>query len=301
MTPDLSVIVSTRDRPADIVGCVRSILAIADDGFELVVVDQSRPDSHRQAVGAVPADPRLRWVPTDTRGLSVSRNVGVAAARAPIVVFTDDDCRVPADWLSGIRQAFATDKDLALLFGRVVLSAEDRARGYAAEFDPPVDREFSHAPDARVTWGVGANMAVRRAVFDRVGVFDPLLGAGARFRAAEEIDLTLRVLGQRMKVKHTRQVELVHVGVREGADASRIMWSYGEGLGAALAKHVRMGTPGAARLLIHWSLLQGRRAVAATLRGHRKSGFGLLAAVWLGVSRSVRVRVNRAGGLFQPR
>jgi GT2 family glycosyltransferase len=300
MTPDLSVIVSTRDRPADIVDCVRSILAIPDDGFELVVVDQSRPDAHRQAVAAVPAHPRLRWVPSDTRGLSVSRNIGVAATRAPIIAFTDDDCRVPPDWLSGLRQAFATDGDLALLFGRVVLSAEDRARGYAAEFDPPVDREFLHAPDARVPWGVGANMAVRRAVFDRVGVFDPLLGAGAPFRAAEEIDLTLRVLAQRMKVKHTRQVEVVHLGVREGAEASRIMRAYGEGLGAALAKHVRMGTAGAARLLIHWSWLQGCRAVAATLRGHRNPGFGLLAAVWLGVSRSVRVRVNRTAGLFQP-
>jgi GT2 family glycosyltransferase len=300
MTPNVSVVVSTRNRPRDVAACVKSILANAYNGFELLVVDQSNRADQESAISEVGPDDRLRWVPTTTRGLSVSRNLAVAATRAPILAFTDDDCRVSETWVADTAAEFAADPELGLLFGSVVLRPEDRARGYAAEFEPEQRRELRGAlPDAHASWGVGANMAIRRSVFERVGVFDTVLGAGAPLFAGEEIDLTLRALSQGFKVAYSPGTSVVHLGVREGAEASRLMRGYGIGLGATLGKHVRLGTPGAARLLGGWLALHGRRTLGNALRGDRHPGFGLVAAVLLGVARSYEKRLDRALSLYR--
>jgi GT2 family glycosyltransferase len=299
-TPKVSVIVSTRNRPDDAVACVKTILANQYPAFELLVIDQSPQAEQQRAAAAVGPDQRLRWISTATRGLSVSRNLAVAAARAPILAFTDDDCRVSETWVADTTAEFDADPELALLFGRVVLLPEDRARGYAAEFEPEQRHELRGAlPEPHHAWGVGANMAFRRAVFDKVGVFDTVLGAGAPFFAGEELDLTLRALAAGFKLAHTPSTSVVHLGVREGAEAGRLLRGYGIGLGATLGKHLRLGTHGAARLLAGWLALHGRRVVGNALRGDRHPGFGLVAAVLLGVGRSYRQGLDRGRSLYR--
>jgi glycosyltransferase involved in cell wall biosynthesis len=82
----VSVVVATRNRPEHIAGCVASILANDEIPFELLVIDQSDTGPSRDVVSQAGPDPRLRWIRTDSRGLSIGRNTGVALARAPIVV-----------------------------------------------------------------------------------------------------------------------------------------------------------------------------------------------------------------------
>jgi GT2 family glycosyltransferase len=298
MSCRVSVIVSTLNRPEDVVDCVRSILANRAD-FEVVVVDQSAPEVSDRARTALGTDPRLAWITSATRGLSTSRNVAVAAARAPVLAFTDDDCRVPTDWVARIDEIFAADGELAMLFGAVVLSPEDRAKGYAAEFEPTETRTFQHTlPDLRTQWGIGANMAVSRRVFDSVGVFDTRLGAGTAFPAGEEMDLSIRAIASGFKVVQTPSVAVTHLGVRVGAAASKLMRGYGIGLGAMLAKHARLGTPGAAYVLGHWLVFHSARTLSRAIRGDKQPGFGLLAAVLLGAYRSMWVPIDKTTRLY---
>jgi hypothetical protein len=217
-----------------------------------------------------------------------------------VVAFTDDDCRVSPDWVKSINAAFTADEDLALLFGAVLLRPEDRAGGYAAEFAPVETTAFRHSmPDAQSSWGVGANMAVRRTVFEQIGTFDCMLGAGSPFHAAEEIDLTIRALASDFKVIHTPGISVLHLGIREGAAASRLMRGYGVGLGASFAKGIRLGTPGVAGLLARWVAFHGRRSLRSALRGQRHPGFGLVAAVLWGACRSFEMRIDKASRLYQ--
>jgi len=296
----VSVIVSTRNRSDQVAECVRSILANQDADFELVVVDQSDAPASQLAIAAIGSDPRLRWVATDTRGLSASRNIGISVTSSPLIAFTDDDCRVPPDWVSRLRAAFVADAELSLLFGRVILRSEHRVKGYAAQFEPTETREFQRAlPDGRSRWGIGANMSIRRTVFDRIGMFDPVLGAGAPFFAAEEIDFTIRALVGGFKVLHTPSIAVIHLGVRHGAAASHLMRRYGVGLGAALAKHIRLGTPGAGRLLAKWLASNGRRSIRNAIHGHRHPGFGLVAAVLWGACRSFGTGIDKTRCVFE--
>jgi len=297
--PDVSVVVSTRNRENDILPCVQSILASDHGSFELVVVDQSDSNTSRSAVMASVSDSRLHWIKTSTRGLSISRNIAVENVRAPLIVFTDDDCRVPTDWVASVERVFRDDPDAALVFGRVQKGAGADDGGFAAEFEPPPRAFYQNEfPSVTEAWGIGANMALRRSTLDLTGPFDPSLGAGARFRGGEDADIMIRVLGAGLKVVFTQETTVTHLGVRAGEDASKLMRGYGIGMGATLAKHLRLGTRGGRKLFSDWVSIQGRRALENALRGVHPSGLGLVAfSVW-GAAKSCMLRVDSRRAVY---
>jgi GT2 family glycosyltransferase len=99
--PRVSVVVPTRDRPEQLGACLAALEAQSAASFEVVVVD----DGSRQptAVAAAIADaPHARLVRGTGRGPAAARNLGAAAARAPVVCFTDDDCRPDPGWLDAL-------------------------------------------------------------------------------------------------------------------------------------------------------------------------------------------------------
>ena len=186
-----------------------------------------------------------------------------------------------------------------MLFGTTELPPDNGAMAYAARFEPSARTEFCGSlPDIRGQWGVGANMAFRRRVFDDVGGFDELLGAGAALCAGEETDLTIRALARGFKAVFTPHVCVLHLGVRQGADATQLMRGYGIGLGAALAKHQRLRTRGARDLLLLALKHHAGRSFRNLLRGDRHPGFGLTVAILLGALRSHRLGIDRERSLF---
>jgi hypothetical protein len=76
------------------------------------------------------------------------------------------------------------------------------------------------------------------------------------------------------------------------------MRSYGIGLGATLGKHVRLGTPGAAKLLAHWVAVQGGRSVRNAIAGQRHPGFGLMASVILGACKAYVRPLDRGRAVY---
>src|SRR6516164_1083064 len=115
----VSVIVPTRNRPDQIGPCVESILANSHPSMELIVVDQSDARDTESALVAFRQDPRLRYVVTSTRGAARARNVGIEASTADLIAFTDDDCRVPMDWVARIAELFDNEPAAGVIFGRV--------------------------------------------------------------------------------------------------------------------------------------------------------------------------------------
>jgi GT2 family glycosyltransferase len=297
--PLISVVVPTRDRPGQIGACVESILKNPGDAFELVVVDQSKDDATEGLLSAQAADPRLRYIRSATRGASASRNVGIGSTHAPLLAFTDDDCRVSEDWIARLMEVFATNPEAGMVFGRVSLPEGSCERGFGADFQPHrrVYENCYPAPD--VAWGIGANMAVRRDVFDRIGIFDELLGPGSIFPAAEDTDLTIRALAAGVRVVNADEVSVLHLGVREGRAASFLVRGYGVALGAAFAKHVRLGTRGSFGLLSGWLVLHGTRSIKNALRGRRPFGVGFVVGLLRGVVRSGWHELDRAGRVYE--
>lgn len=87
--------------------CVRSLLQQLADGDELILVDDGSEDGTRAAAEALAeGNSKIVVVPLDkNQGVSVARNVGVAAATGDIVLFVDPDDEPDPSMLSLLRGA----------------------------------------------------------------------------------------------------------------------------------------------------------------------------------------------------
>lgn len=229
---DLTVVVPTRDRPGQLAGCLDAIARLDPAPGEVVVVDSASSDA-RAIADAAAAAGSARLLRCDRPGASRARNVGWEAATTAVVAFVDDDVRVRADWVEQILAPFASD-DVVLVTGAVRADeGHDRA---VAVTDDVADGPFDHTFLGNV--GASANLAVRRDALAAVGGFDVLLGAGGRFRAAEDLDLFDRLLA-RGDGWHASGAVGIHDQWRTRVELVRLDRDYGFGFGARLSKLLR--------------------------------------------------------------
>jgi GT2 family glycosyltransferase len=286
----VSVVVPTRNRPVHVAACAAAILSGA--GFaELIIVDQSDDRSTEDAIRAI-ADPRLRYVSTSSRGVTSGRNVGIESSRGEIIAFTDDDCRVSADWIERVAAVFAADPAVAAVCGRVAVPDSIRAAGYAEGFEPR-GREWQGRFPPLGQWGMGANFSIRRSALERVGVFDPMLGPGSPLRAGEETDFLFRVLKAGLKVVNAQEVVVEHLGIRQyGEEVTTLLEGYAIGTSAGLFKHVRLGDVAAAALYVRLVARLFAQVSTKVLRNQRPTGAGFLIAFLSGPGQSFKFRVD---------
>ena len=217
----ISVIICTRNRGALIEATLQSILDGTRQPDELLVVDQSDGTDTRSAVEQFAARVKeVCYLPTPTRGLSRARNVGLEQSQGELIVFTDDDVVVERNWLAEIAQEFDTYPRLAFLFGTVL---PPDSYDWKTEF-VPYCRVVTKRP---VRWfhreafsGMGANMSLRRATFERVGGFDAAVGPGADI-TGDDYEYALRCLCHCPPLEmHLLDAARVvhHAGARSGPD-----------------------------------------------------------------------------------
>jgi len=180
--PRVSVVVSTHNRARLLSALVSALEAQTLDAreFEVVVTDDGSTDD----TAAVLADLQRRSPLAMTvlrnernRGAAAGRNVAWRQARAPIIAFTDDDCRPQPKWLEA------------------GLAAMEHARVVVGRTTPPPDQEeMAFDPFSRALWVrepkyfETANVFYRRSDLEASGGFEE------RFRAGEDTDLALRVI-----------------------------------------------------------------------------------------------------------
>ena len=121
--PTVSVALITRNRAEKLAVFLEHAAAI-DTGriWELVVVDNGSSDETSDLLSRAserfPAP--VRVVQDDIPGVARARNVAWRAAAAPIVVFTNDDCYLPRDYVDLYAGAFEHDRRLGFVAGAVV-------------------------------------------------------------------------------------------------------------------------------------------------------------------------------------
>ncbi len=293
ITPTLkiSVVIATRNRPTQIAGCVESLLRTV--GYEeLIVIDQSDGTATEETVTAFD-DPRLRYLRTSTRGVTIARNIGIEESKGDIVAYTDDDCRVADDWSARIAAIFSADPDVAVVCGRVRVPDEIQGTGYTLGFEPRVREWKGNYPPLAYDWGITANMSLRKSIVARVGMFDPMLGAGAPLRSGGEPDFLYRVLRAGMKIVNAQEVIVDHYGTRStDGEAQKLVRGYGAGTAAALFKHVRLGDPVARRVYrgFLWETVQ--RVSLNAVHGTRPLGLGYLVSFMGGAVQSYKFDVD---------
>ena len=293
MSPSVSVVVVTRDRPRDLEVCLRSVLAQGFREFQLVVVDQSTQPTSADLVARMAAtDPRLRYVHDTGKGAARARNLGTAATVADIVVFTDDDCEAQPGWLESIVESVCEDSSVGMAFGSVIPGPHDPRQGFIVGFRPTrrsrLKGRLSKLHDA----GISANVGIRRSALQATGGFDEMLGPGSYFPCAEDFDLTYRVLSHGFSLLHLPEASVVHHGLRDWDSGSGLVYRTYVAIGAAYMKHIRLGDAVGIVLLVQEVFLALANIMRHVVRRRGPFGFGRLRGLLQGVWRSYELAVE---------
>jgi GT2 family glycosyltransferase len=183
----------------------------AHDAFEVVVaVDRAdpRPRAVTEAIGDRPYE--VRRVAGERPGASANRNAGVREARAPLVLFTDNDT-IPGPGLIAAHLAWHRrhpEPEVAVL-GHVRWAPELRVTSFMHWLDHGVQFEYPHIDGEDAGWArfYTANASVKRAFAERVGGFDeerlPYL--------YEDLDWALRASRLGLRVLYARDAVVDHL------------------------------------------------------------------------------------------
>jgi glycosyltransferase involved in cell wall biosynthesis len=215
--------------------------------WETVVIDNNSRDRTRRVVESHAATfpVRLRYVFEAQQGRSSALNAGIAAAAGRVLVFTDDDVRVRNGWLDAASAPLLGENESIVYTGgpiRPIWGAApprwlDLTRGDlwgTIAIQDHGDAPFVYEEGRKVP--LGANMAARRSLFERIGGFRADLGrTGGRLLLGQEVpELLLRAREAGLRGMYVPAMKLEH-----HVPAARLTkryfrhWWFGKGISRA--------------------------------------------------------------------
>jgi glycosyltransferase involved in cell wall biosynthesis len=173
--------------------CLASLVEQTWPDWEAVVVDDASPD--RELVESVIAelgDRRVRLVHHERNaGLAASRNTGIRAAGAELVLPLDADDKLAPAALETLHAALAADQTLDGAYADVQLFG--RAHDVLA-FPGPANGRLLHIADTIP----GAGTMIRRALWERLGGYDE---SEALRSGREDFEFWMRAFARGLKVR----------------------------------------------------------------------------------------------------
>jgi glycosyltransferase involved in cell wall biosynthesis len=172
----ISVVIPTYNRLDTLHYVIPALLAqdIPAEQFEIVVADSLSNDGTAEYLARMSADaPSLRHLPGPYSGRASARNAGIAAAAAPLVLFTDADIIAAPDLLARHLARHARPGGPRAVVGLEV--QVDSYDDYLRKSTHPSARNELH-PRSRKTldwlYFLTGNASAPRSQLDRVGRFD---------------------------------------------------------------------------------------------------------------------------------
>ena len=215
----------TEDRWEQLIDAIESVHNQTQPADEIVVVIDHNPALLKRV------QERFSYVKAvenaQEKGLSGARNTGIAACHAPLIGFVDDDAVVEKNWIKELSQIILQDASVMGAGGRIVPKWEtERPKWLPEEFYWVVGCTHKGVPEktADVRNLIGANMLIRREVFDRVGDFRNGIGrVGTIPLGCEETELCIRA---RQAIPNARFIYDPNTVIYHSVPSKRTGWSY---------------------------------------------------------------------------
>lgn len=200
----LSAVIVTYNRGEYIVHTLESLArqTLPAEKWELLVVNNNSTDDTADVVGRFAAanpDIDLRLVDETRQGVSHARSRGVTDSRGEYIVYIDDDEIVNDRFLEEYHDFFEAHPAIGAAGGRTVAKYTGKAPRWISPYtERPIACIVDHGKRPRPfpagTFFGGGNMGIRRAMFERYGLFNSELGRVRReLMAGEEKEFYLRL------------------------------------------------------------------------------------------------------------
>jgi GT2 family glycosyltransferase len=221
--PLASIVIPVYGQIEHTLGCLRALSAWPPRvAFEVIVVDDGSPDDSGEVLPAIAG---LRYHRrAENGGFIAACNDGAALARGEYLVFLNNDTVPQPGWLDALLDTFAEQPGAGLVGAQLlypdgrlqeaggVVFADGSGWNYGRN-ESPIDPRFAYLRD--VDYASGAAIAIPRALFMQVGMFD------ARYAPAyyEDTDLAFAVRAAGRRVLYQPAARVVHdEGTTAGTD-----------------------------------------------------------------------------------
>jgi glucosyl-dolichyl phosphate glucuronosyltransferase len=252
----VSIVIATYNRCHLLQGTLAAIAAqhFPRDCFEVIVADNASTDGTREVIESEARrfrGPRIICVHEAAPGKSHAVNAALAHVRGDLVAFTDDDVHPEPDWLSALMDA-ATAASADFVVGRILPIWEVPPPAWLSPSLYGIlavrDNGYARVPIARGVnehiMPIGTNMAVRRAVLERLGGWRHDLGKfRGTLRSGEDHEFYLRLLAAGCQGVYEPEARVRHL-VRSSRLQRRYFrqWSYENGQIVAMLEDVYPST-----------------------------------------------------------
>lgn len=177
-------------------------------GPEIVIANNARNEDQAKKIEDIVSQyaARLthpcRHVREPVPGKCRAQNRAIPNASGSVLVFLDDDVEVTPGWLRSIVNFFS-EFPYDVMQGSILMRDKDRER---ADIQKALQRyrtidfiDYGSPPGSELFTLTGGNMAIRRDVFNRTGLFNELLGPG-QAGISEDVEFAKRVTAAGYKI-----------------------------------------------------------------------------------------------------
>ena len=218
----LSLVIATYNRAEQLMVTLGSVATqnAAPATWECIVVDNNSADDTHQRVESFTKDHdklNIRYIFESNQGLSHARNAGIKASRGDIIAFVDDDERIVEEFITAYIELFDQHPDAMAAGGEIIAEyPTGRPRWMSHYTERPIANPMSFGdrvkifPAGRIPGG--GNMAMRRRLYDSIGMFNTSLGrTGKRLLGGEESDLFERIAKHEYRVYYAPRAVMYHI------------------------------------------------------------------------------------------
>lgn len=287
-TPDLTVVVCTRNRADLLRRCLASLVAMRDarldlgPAIDLLVVDNAPPDDSTETT--VADFPGVRYAKEPVPGLDFGRNKAIASTDRAWLAYVDDDAIVDRHWLDRLSEEIERCPDAGCFTGPILpmmLETEAQLRfewaggfgkgffwkRYAQYCDDPI------YPAGAGAFGTGASMVFATSALRQVGLFDEALDTGPPLPGGGDIDMYYRIVRAGLPLVYTPHVFVLHEHRRDIPGLAKQYKSWGLALFALWQKNVNSDPEMIPqhRNLLRWYVKTKMWQLARALRGRGAS------------------------------
>lgn len=233
--PYISVIIPTYQREAVLINTLEDLLQQQYPQWEILVIDQTQnhqPETESY-LDNLNKQKKIRWFKVNWASLPGARNYAVRKAEGEILVFIDDDVKLPPGYLQAHGENYLKNPEIGVVAGRVFdrmkladyanKKTEDNSP-YSIEYLPPeamnpgiawyhIDLVHTTKPQ-RVISARGCNMSFRKDIFTKYNIWFDERFRGSAVR--EESDFCLRLRQTGYQIWYDPQAHLVHLGEETG-------------------------------------------------------------------------------------
>jgi len=224
--PKISVVIPTRNRPTALRRCLEALAESTLDprSFEVIVVEDGSDQPLTSEISAVRGKLALSVLHQEHRGPAAARNHGRARAAAPMLAFTDDDCRPSPDWLPAILSS-AAEAPTAMIGGATLNAVHTSIFSEASQLLIRYLYEAYQQPSGQPNFFTSNNLAVRAAALEELGGFNERFPRAA----GEDRELCWRWCNERRPMLFAPDATVMHYHDLDACGFARQHFNYGRG------------------------------------------------------------------------